>query len=368
MRYILFLLGLLMAFGTVAREVTALDQEEGNPLAGVSVVSSNGVIVGFTDDNGQIRVNDKDYPLSLRCLGYEAVNIEIGGDTIRLQPAQYRLKEFVITPGERPIMRVVAYAREYCTGATKADTMQLFNEYMVESFFADGKVKGYKKGDKNPRMLNKRSYGRIANSRGLDSLMCPRVGDDIDMLSFSTVLSFPEKEKRETDAMLNGASADTVQGKWFPKYKYRKSDNIFTIDCDFLADEEDHKVDLWIFKLLGLTMVFEKYDYSLAYRPSDTGKYGITDFLYSTYNLHILGKGKMLRKIIGVKDNIDMDCFMELYPVKIEHMSVEDYKVHRKLDIAEKIEPFVIPDYAQPLPPAVTNLVDRVNLELPRGK
>lgn len=51
----------------------------------------------------------------------------------------YSLPEVSVVSGERPITRVVSYVREYSTGATSTDTIQMFSEYMVQSFHITGK-------------------------------------------------------------------------------------------------------------------------------------------------------------------------------------------------------------------------------------
>lgn len=174
-------------------------------------------------------------------MGYEPATASTPADSIFLSQAAYPLAEIVITPGDRPIAHLTAYAREYSTGTFAPDTMQLFNEYMFDCFLTkdEDKVKGYKKGDADLHTLNVRRFGRIVNGEQRDSVMRPEPYDEVTGLSFiSSLASIPSETKQETEAMLSGALCDTISGKFYPKYFYRKSKNIFTIDGDVLADKK----------------------------------------------------------------------------------------------------------------------------------
>ena len=355
--------------GYAKNQITLIDTTDRTPIAGASVIAKNGLIIGITDKNGSISITQTDYPLSLRSLGYEPMQIlEADGDSIFMNPASYALSEIVVTPTDRPITRVVTYAREYCTGATPTDTLQLYSDYMLEYFFADGKVKGYRKLDQSPNPLALRRFGRIANSCGLDSIMRPKSDDDVTMLSFLTNMAFvPYEQVNLTDAMKAGAQTDTIQGKYSPKLKYRLHNNYFTIDCDILSDYKDHTFSPWFFKLLGLTMDMQEGNWSLIYKQNESGKYGIYDYVYGTYNMHFLGKGKLLKKLMGVKDQIHINCYVEQYPVEIERLTTEEYKELKKTHY-EHSEDFRLPANLQPLPPSVQSLVERIDREMPYKK
>lgn len=362
MRYILVLASIFFSLICSGRDVvTICDSGDKAPIAGVSVISSNGMIIGTTDNSGRIAVADNDYPLAVRCLGYEAFMASGKSDTIFLAPASYSLAEVTTSPADRPITRVVTFAREYCTGSTPQDSMQMYSEYMLEYFFADGKVKGYDKSHAGAHRLARAGVARIANSQGLDSVFRPKYDDDIASLSFLQNMAFVRYDPfEETEAIKFGATADTVAGKYYPKYSYRKANNHFTVDCDALSDYKDHKYSPWFFKLLGMTMEMQEANWSLLYAANDTGKYGIYDFISGTYHIHVLGKGKQLRRLIGVKDAIGIDCYIEQYPVEIQRLTVDEYMEIKK-EYFSRREPIRRPDGRQPLPPAINKLIDRAN-------
>lgn len=357
---------LLCALGVYADgKLTVWDKADNMPVPGASVISSKGIIKGITDANGNLAVAQTDYPLSIRCIGYEPVTVGLTADTAFMTPASYELSEVTVNPKERPITRVVTYAREYCTGCTPTDTMQLYSEYMEEFFFADGKVKGYDKSDRKPGIRNARHFGRLANSNGLDSLTRPESSDEMLALSFiSLVSTVPYDERKESEKMVAGQMSDTIQGKFSPKFISRKFGNLYTVDCDLLADYKEHKFSPWMFKLFGLTMEMQNANWQVAYKANDSHRYNLNDYIYGTYNLHILGKGKLLRLALGVKDNIDLDFYIEQYPVDVEHLTVEEYKELKK-NIKERSIEFVTPANTLPLAPAVQNLVNRVERQLP---
>lgn len=359
MKQIAVILALLPLF-TFAKVITVVDSTDTLPVSGGTVIASSGMIRGFTDNNGNIDVNQHDFPLSVRSLGYESAIIgDVSADTIYLTPAVYSLQEVVVDPNARPVTRVLAYAREYCTGATTTDTLQIYSEYMLEYFFDNGKVKGFNGNHRKASQRNVRRYGRIAKASG-DSIFRPAEDDDITMLSFVELLSsIPYKQQAEPKAIKEGErSIDTVAGKFYPKFIYRKSDNLFTVECDALADYKEHKMSHWLFKMFGFTMDMHKVDRFLAYKTNRTGKYGLYDFIYETYNLSILGKGKMLKRLFDVKEEIAMDCCIEVYPVEINQLTPEDYAEIKKEFKARHSE-FILPENIDPLPTAIQNIIDR---------
>lgn len=345
--------------------ITVCDSTDKSPVAGASVISANGMILGATDNHGRILADRNDFPLSVRCLGYEASLANNGCDSVLLRPSVYMLSEVEVSPADRPVTRVVSYVREYCTSSTKTDSMQMFSEYMIEYYIAQSKVKGYDKSDGTyPNKLAIRRYARMANSENLDSIFRPRRDDDITNISFLENMAFwPSEPFDETEGMKAGAMTDTVYGKHFPKFVYRKSNNHFIVDCDALSDFKDHKCSPWFFKLLGLTMEFTEANWSLLYNSNERDQYGMHDFVYGTYHLHVLGKGKLLRKMIGVKDAIGIDCYMELYPIELQRLTRDEY-LDLKKDYFKHREDFRIPDNVQPLAPAIQNLIERIDRKL----
>lgn len=353
------------AAGMAKNVVTVADRDDKTPLPGVSVISSNGLIIGVTDSLGRISVEQRDYPLSLRIAGYEqSTAASADNDSIFLTPASYTLQEVVVTPADRPIIRVVTYAREYCTGAVSRDTLQLYGEYMLEYFFADGKVKGYSKGHQQAHSLSAARYGRIVKADGTDSVMRPTEGEDITLLSMAQhFLSIPHKPLKLSERMLQGAMADTIAGKYSPKHIYRLDKNFLTAETDALADHKEHRFSPWFLKALGLTMDMLTATKTHTYARNATGAYDLSNFICETYNMQFVGKGRLLKKLLGIKEPIDINSYFEQYPVDIQYLTAEEYQELKKI-YDERTEPIRRPAELLPLAPAVERLTDRIDREL----
>ncbi|MDE5870219.1 MAG: carboxypeptidase-like regulatory domain-containing protein, partial [Muribaculaceae bacterium] len=335
------------------------DSSDKTPVVGASIIDHTGLITGFTDNSGSINLENKDFPVTVRSMGYESGNISHDLDTLFLVPATYSLNEVVVSPGERPVTRIVTYAREYCSGATTADTLQLYSEYMLEYFFADGKVKGFKKSHESANVLAVRRYARISTPEIADSIFRPKEGDDVTFLSFMTNITFVPYDKNVAPAPLaEGAKGVAVEGKYGVLTVFQYKNDLYIQSTDVLAEHKDHHWSPWFFKMLGLTMDVVKCDWSLVYKQNDRHVYDINDFLFGRYNLQVIGKGKMLKFILGVKEGIDMNCLIEQYPVAIEHLTVEEYNECKK-DYYKRTAPFEIPANTEPLPESIESLLRR---------
>lgn len=347
-----------------AADIVLVDGKDGTILAGATVVDWSGLILGMTDAGGAVRdVAESRFPLSVRCVGYDPTTIESPSDTVRMTPATYTLTEMTVASGERPIKRVVCYVREYSTGATGTDTMMLYTDYMTQSFVTEGKVKGYDSFHARPNAIAVRRYARLSNAEGLDSVARPGNDDDLTMLSWmENIAKIPSLTYEEREAISNGAPSDTIFGKYGPKTIFRKTNGLYMQQHDLLSDKKNHVMSPFFFKLLGFTMNFEEFNLSLAHKSNGTGKYTLYDFVYGTYSLHVKARGKWIKKLMHTKDPIEMDCYVELYPIDITNLTVEEYKELSKDYIPV---PFQQPENLQPLPPAVDALVERVNRECP---
>lgn len=361
---VLITLGLLACPLRAQNSITFVDGRDRTPVAGATAVDRAGVIAGMTDTGGTLAgIHPEQYPLSVRSLGYEAATVTKQADTVELAPAVIELTEVAVSTAERPVRRVVCFAREYCTGATSTDTMQMYSEYMLEMFYADDKVKGYNKSDRTARIRAARRYSRHLGA-GRDSIARPRHDDDETMLSFVGVLvSVPDATIAETEALAAGAATDTVQGKYGPSTFFRRTPEMFVVSSDKLADHKGHRFSPAIFKLFGMSMEIREFATADAFVPNDARSYGIADYVYGTASMNILGTGRWIKKAFRSRVPVDMRCYVEIYPVDITNISVDEYKELRK-----DREPlrFSVPGYLLPQLPSAQSLVERVERELPR--
>ncbi len=358
-RCFIFVMALCLAAlsADAGRRVQVLDGTDGAPLAGATVIDKSGVILGITDGDGLITVaSESSFPVTVRCVGYEPV--ESSGDVVRMEVAALPLNELVVSLGDRPIKRVLCFAREYSSGIAGADTMLYYCEYMAEAFIADGKVKGYKSHDAKPCAKAYKRYARIVK-QGQDSVFRPRTGDDVADLSWFDFMAFLPSEKVELpDALRGGADADTVHGKYGPQFIYRRKNGVFSKTADVLSNHKDRKWSPFIFKLLGITVDIDAGSWTMTYADNDQGQYGINDFISGTYNIHLIGRGKWIKKLFGTKLPVEMSTYLELCPVEITNCTVAEYK--EMTDDFTRL-PFRYPDSLRPLSPAVQQLVEQVD-------
>ncbi len=353
---------MLVSQPAAAHDIKVIDSTDGEAVAGAVVISGKGLIIGPTDTAGSISVNmPTDLPLTFNCMGYQSIVVSEPTDTVRLNAAGINLPEVTVAL-DRPVKGVICFAREYCSSATSTDTMQYYGEYMLEAFVADEKVKGYKKSDASLKIKNARRYARFRNSSGMDSIAVPDKNDDVALLSFITPTSLSTLTFQEPEAIRNGASTVIVNGKYGPEKIYRKTDNVYAVRADALADRKDHHWEPAFFKLLGMTVDFQNFDISYAYAANESGKYDVTDLICQSESLHLLCKGRLLKKFFHTSDPVDFDCLIEIYPVDIVYYTVDAYKNRKKN--RDQIS-FSKPESVQPLSPAVANLVSRIDEAFP---
>lgn len=353
-----------VSFSFAGSKICIVEADSSLPIEGASVISERGMIIGITDKDGYIAIESpKDLPLEIRSIGYEPMHLPELMDTVFLSRTTYSLPEITVRADERPIMKVVSYAREYCSGATPADTMQLFAEYMFVSYLpVNGKkIKGYKNGDGTLWPTAVRRLARFANSEGLDSVSKPDRYDNVSYLSFyNLLLGVPANSFPETEAIRKGSPTDTVMGKYSPHAIYRKTDDNYFISNDWLADNKDHRVSPTLFKIFGMTMDIDRLQSSFAYKATTDSLYTVDDFLYESGSIHALAKGKMFKWMLGQKD-LEVDCYAELYPIEIGYLTPEEYKEDRKEQKDRTPVPFKYPKGLQSLPASVQRIVDRVS-------
>lgn len=357
MRCFLSLLFSLVILATYAgNKIKVVDDKDSSPVAYATVFGNSGVIVGLTDDNGIINVSStKDFPLTVKCLGYEPAQCDVSDGEVRLKYSLLTLQEVVVTPVDRPVLHLVCYVREYVSGTTGTDTLMNYNEHMADFFLPTRKkIKGFKP-QTSPRFLRSRLYSRISDSNGLDSIFKPKYRDD--SFSWEGLVSFTSGVISESEKIANGAKVDSVPGKHGTKELLRKNgDATYIVQTDYLADSKNHKISPFIFKMLGLTIDFTELQGSWVYKANDERKYTAADIVSGTFSLSVLGKGKWIKKAFKSDAPVQMYSFYEIYPVDAEYLTVEESKEMQEENLP-KIKWTVSPN-ATPLAPAIQRMVD----------
>ncbi len=344
---------LVCCLAALAKVTIVVEKNSANPVEGATVFSNSGRIIGQTNGNGAVEVPQGDFPITVRCMGYDAVTGGKDADTLRLSPREYAMDTVTVSAKDRPVTRVIGFVREYTTGATTTDTTYTFNEYMAELFLAPHKTKGYKDGDSHARIRNKRSYQRIAHANGTDSIS--KGGEDaLAMVEFLLYMpnsfSVPERMKK-------GATVDQIPGKYAPKSWITNNGRLFKVKMDPLSDYKDHKLSPWILKLMGFSMDMTKIDINYIYRShADTTAYLPNELLEASVAASVTGNGKWIKKIYKTKDPILMLTFMEFYPVDVSRVTIDEYK---ELRDSKAVIPWADSPSVPPLQPAYEELKRR---------
>lgn len=358
---------LLLSLSAIAgKPIIVIDSNDSSPIEGATVISGRGIIMGITDAKGSINVEPtKDFPLEIRSIGFEPSSIMQYKDTICLSPASYELSEIKIVPGERPINKVTCYIREYSSSTTQNDTIQYYADYMYVGYLAEQKVKGFKKGDEKLFLRNARRYARLSNSEGLDSVTVPSSYDDLSIwMSYKgMLLGIPKSSFEEPEKIKNGASSDTIMGKYSVSELIKKNADLYTTNRDILGDYKDHKWSPWFAKVVGLTFEIDKLQRTYGYKTNPDGKYSFSDFIYGSGTMHGIGKGKLFKHFLHQKSDMNLDGYAELYIIDVEYLTVDEYKEDKKEAKEQKEIPFQEPKNLQPLPPSVLSIIERVNKE-----
>lgn len=322
----------LTAVVTYGEKITIIGRDDGHPLAGVTLLSKAGHILGTTDKNGVAEIHwDTDYPFTIRCVGYEVLTVTIPEDTIFLSAAEYVLPEVSVSVSGRPFRRVIWYAREYSTGSTGLDTMQLYSEYMLESFFVDRKVKGYHSSDRDLTTKAVRRYARISGVNRNDSIIIPKENDDITILAWGgTFCKLPDGKIEETRAIREGATVDSVAGEYATDKILQKGGGRYVVISDRLSGHRNHSWSPTLFKIFGMTIDIDRYDSSFCFQQNERGIYDLYDLMYSSLNLNILARGKIFKWLFRSSEPLRMNTCIELYPVEITSHSHDEYTELRK--------------------------------------
>lgn len=338
--------------------VVIVDDSDKGPIAGATVIGNTGIIIGMTDSDGKITVTESDFPVTVKCIGYDPLTTLARNSPISLKPSVYQLHEVVVDPTERPIKRVICLIREFCNGITDNDTLQLYTECMAEAFFANGKVKGYKDTDAKAKIKNQARYARIVEN-GKENIFKPGRENPISLIQWSGIVHlFPTKRIEVSEKIKSGAESDTVAGEYSTKIIMSRKNGIYNRYQDMLSDYKDHIWSPSFLKLLGMTA--DLYTYSKTYSFADNGSdnFGINDLAGVTINIQLLARGKVVKKIFKSDKPVKLITYMEIYPLEITNCTVEEYKELKK---DNSVLSFRYPEGIKPMSPAIQQLIDRID-------
>lgn len=336
-----------------------VDAETKAPLPLASITDRSGNVVGMTDKTGEIPELQKDrYPITFNYMGYASLQVPkpVEYDVMMIQQ-NYELPEIVIIPGERPLLYLMGYMREVTSILSTSDSVTVFKESIVDFLVPvdKSKVKGWNKA----RELASKTYVRMSNSSGLDSVSNNHEYEY--MLLGNSHSLIPSSSKVPNKIRNTDVACDTIMGKYYPKIIWWKNGDETRWYGDALANEKNHVTSPWALKLLGLTTDFSEISINYVFNTPDGDFINPTDLKQVSMTIDMLAKGKLFKKTFDSSSPLNVRTYVELYLTDREFLSDEDGKRLKKE--VPLIEPAYIlaPANANPLHPAIQRTVERVN-------
>lgn len=336
-----------------------VDAATNAPLPLASITDRSGNVVGMTDKSGLIPELQQDrYPITFNYMGYASMQIQgPTADDVKMMPQDYELPEIVIIPGSHPLLHLTGYMREVTSILSSSDSVTIFKESVVDFMVPveKSKVKGWKKA----RELASRTYVRMSDSSGLDSVSTNHEyefmlwGNGINLIP--SAAKIPDKFKG-TDV-----ASDTVMGKYYPKLIRWKNGDVIRWYDDALADEKNHITTPLVLKLFGLTTDVTEISENFVFDTPDGDSITPADLRQVSITIDMLAKGKLFKKAFDSSSPVNVRTYMELYLTDREYLSEADGKELKKDTPAIEPSRIMAPTNANPLHPAIVRIVERVN-------
>ena len=336
-----------------------IDAETKAPLPLASITDCSGNVVGMTDKSGVIPELQKDrYPITFNYMGYASLQIlKPAEDDVKMIQQDYELPEIVVIPGSRPLLHLTGYMREITSVLSSSDSVAIFKESVVDFLVPveKTKVKGWNKA----RELASKTYVRMSNSSGLDSVS---TNHEYEFMLWGNRKSLiPSGTKIPAKIKGTDLACDTIMGKYYPKIIWWKNGDITRWHGDALANEKNHVTTPWALKLFGLTADVTEISENYVFDTPDGDFIRPTDLRQVSVTIDMLAKGKLFKKAFDSSSPVNVRTYMELYLTDREFLSEEEGKELKKE--VPFIEPsdILAPANANPLHPAIMRTVERVN-------
>lgn len=336
-----------------------VDAETKAPLPLASITDRSGNVVGMTDKSGAIPELQKDrYPITFNYMGYASSQIlNPAEEDVKMIPQEYELPEIVISPGARPLLHLTGYMREVTSVLSSSDSVTIFKESVVDFLVPveKTKVKGWNKA----RELASRTYVRMSDSSGLDSVS---TGHEYEfMLWGNRKTLIPSATKIPAAIKGTDVACDTVMGKYYPKIIWWKNGDVTRRYGDALANEKNHITSPWALKLFGLTTDVTEISENYVFDTPDGDLIRPVDLRQASVTIDMLAKGKLFKKTFDSSSSVNVRTYMELYLTDREFLSEDDGKSLRKEISTIESSDIMAPTNANPLHPAILRTIERVN-------
>lgn len=336
-----------------------VDTETKAPLPLASITDHSGNVVGMTDKSGVIPELQKDsYPITFNYMGYASLQIlKPAEDDVKMIQQEYELPEIVISPGARPLLHLTGYMREITSVLGSSDSVTIFKESVVDFLVPveKTKIKGWNKA----RELASKTYVRMSNSSGLDSVS---TSHEYEFMLWGNRKSLiPSAAKIPEKFKVAEVAYDTIMGKYYPKIIWWKNGDVTRWYGDALANEKNHLTSPWALKLFGLTTDVTEISENYVFDTPDGDFIRPTDLRQVSVTIDMLAKGKLFKKTFDSSSPVNVRTYMELYLTDREFLSEEDGKSLKKEIPTIESSDILAPTNANPLHPAIIRTVERIN-------
>lgn len=359
MRTMMILAAVLISIAAMGRDIKVVDAESREPLSMAPVFDKDGNYVLVADKDGIIRDVEKySFPLTVRFMGYDPATIASPDvDVVAMNPAPYELKASKVSPGDRPVMRMVCYLREFVDAGLGENSLIGFGESMGDYFVPVGKARNFSPRLKM-RSLSRKVYARFTlPSKGIDSLY---VSNDTSytMASFSEIMDKPISVPSSLQDPAKSHGTFSVKGKSAPKELWTKSGSKLTYVTDLLAKKRNHSRSPFITKLFGVTVdineisvcyVFNNLESHTELLPQDISNFSI--------NFAANASGRLIRKKLKTDGTASVRAYYEVYVVDREYLTVAGAKELIKNRPDSRSVPIVRPDGVPKLDAATLKLI-----------
>lgn len=347
----------MIVVATASYALIIVDASSGMPLAGVSIFSNQGRLLGVTSGKGEVpSVAFDAYPLTARSIGFkERSGILRTDSAVGMQTAAYELPELIVDSKKHEVLHLLALVRDYSTLATYSDTVTMYREKWVDFMIPTKRTKKFS-GWRAPRILSTNSFYRFTDINGLDS-----VSDNFNQhFSWSDWVGILDHALLPQAIAGKTATTDTTKGKYGPTEIWTARDNSISLFVNVLADTISRK---WVPNLSNFFknhIDFETFTVNYQFSEIYGDDIYATDLDAFSINIASRGRGHNMFKFNRRDQPFFVTTYAEIYIVDKEFISRSEAIKWENHSFAETPLDIPVPPSIPPLPQATSDLIARV--------
>lgn len=343
-----------------ARADKLVDAETKEVLPLAAITDRNGNVVAMTSREGEIPpIASNCFPITFNYMGYEPLEVAgLDGSDVMMYQSLYELPEIVVSPGSRPLLHLTGYMREVASMLGSSDSLTFYKESIVDFLIPAGKTK--EKGWSKPRVLASKTYVRMSDSAGMDSVSGQLDEKFLlrgDRYSFiPSVKAIPESMK-----VSEWSARKTIMGKYSPKHIWEKNGETTRWYFDGLADKEGHVYTPRVLKVAGMTSDLKEASFNYVFHTDEGNTLKPTDMTSVSLSIDLLVRGKLAMKAYNSTGPLHLRTYIEVYLTEREYLTDAEGKAIKKEAPVYRTSDVNAPADATPLHPGIARLVERVN-------